>query len=236
MHLCKTVGVAVVLGFGAAASGDVLFFELDYGWDDFDAAVAGYGYQYADETYFENGSGWGVNGFDAPVYWDTVNGFTDGLIPQNLAFDANLTPWGAGGQNSRGPNGMVVVGPEAGYGNPSNALLANYFVDCFDIIVTEGCCKAMAIWATSLLGGGTGDITVYQEGGAATTFANVPLVVGGNWYGIVITPDQPCIDYVNIYDVIGGAEGVMKVIKWDIPAPGALALLGLAGLVRRRRR
>ena len=236
MRLSKTVGVVVVLGFGAAASGDVLFFELDFGWDDFDAAVAGYGYQYVDETYFENAADWGINGIDGPVFWDTQNGYTDGTIPFNLGFDANMTPWGTGGQNSRGPNGLVCVGPSGGFGNPSNALLANYFVDSFDIMVTEGCCKAMAIWTTSLLGSNMGDITVYQDGGAATLFANLPMTPAGNWYGIVITPDQPCIDYVNLYDVAGGAEGVMKVIKWEVPAPGALALLGLAGLVRRRRR
>ena len=53
--------------------------------------------------------------------------------------------------------------------------------------------------------------------------------------GILATGDTT-IGRVNIYDTGGGFEGILLIEVYVVPAPGSLALLGLAGLVGTRRR
>lgn len=233
------VGIAACVTLSATASGDIIFFDIGAeGWDPFLNAVAANGYYQESQTAWHLLADWGITGMDGPVDTNTENGVIHpGDIPWNLAFDSNLSPWGIPAPAGRGPggNGLVGVGPAAGFGNPSNALLANYFVDSFDIFVTEGCCKAMAVNALTLLGSNSVDITVFGPNEVVLGATGGPAPPGGHWYGILMTPDQPCIQRVNIYDVGGGAEGVMEVIKY-VPGPGVLALFGLAGLVGTRRR
>jgi hypothetical protein len=233
------LGIVASVTLGATASGDILFFDIGAeGWNPFLDAVAGYGYAEESRTAWQGLADWGLTGFDGPVDVNTENGtIHPGDIPYNLAFDSNLNPWGIPGPAGRGVggNGLVGVGPSGGFGNPSNALLANYFVDSFDIFVTEGACKAMAFNALSLLGTNAVDITVFGPGEAVLGSTGGPAPAGGHWYGVLMTPDQTTIQRVNIYDVGGGAEGVMEVVKY-VPAPGVLALFGLTGLVGVRRR
>ena len=235
-----TVGIAAAVTLSATASGNIIFFDIGAeGWDPFLNAVAANGYYQESQTAWHLLPDWGILGFPGPV--DTNSNipgiFEPGDIPYNLAFDSNQSPWGIPAPNGRGPNqsGLVAVGPSAGFGNPSNALLANYFVDSFDIFVTEGACKAMAVNALTLMGSNSVDITVFGPGEVVLGATGGPAPPAGHWYGILMTPDQTTIQRVNIYDVGGGAEGVMEVIKY-IPGPGVLALFGLAGLVSTRRR
>ena len=233
------LGIAASVTLCATASGDIIFFDIGaQGWQPFLDAVDSYGYYEESATDWGNLPDWGLIGMDGPVDTNTENGIIHpGDIPWNLAFDSNLNPWGIPGPAGRGVggNGLVVLGPAAGFGNPSNALLANYFVDSFDIFVTEGCCKAMAVWTLSVMGSNSVDITVFGPNEEVLGSTGGAAPPAGHWYGILMTPDQPCIQRVNIYDPGSGAEGVMGVIKY-VPAPGVLALFGLAGLVGTRRR
>jgi hypothetical protein len=234
-----TIGIAASIVLTSAASGNIIFFDIGaQGWAPFLDAVSSYGYYEESATAWDLLADWGLTGFDGPVDVNTENGIIHpGDIPYNLAFDSNLNPWGIPGPAGRGVGGtgLVSLGPAAGFGNPSNALLANFFVDSFDIFVTEGCCKAMAFNALSVAGSNAVDITVFGPNEEVLGSTGGAAPPAGHWYGVLMTPDQPCIQRVNIYDVAGGAEGVMAVIKY-VPAPGVLALFGLAGLAGTRRR
>ncbi|MDY7109131.1 MAG: PEP-CTERM sorting domain-containing protein [Planctomycetota bacterium] len=224
----------------ATASGDILWFNISAdGWAPFLDQVADYGYAEQSATDFGSLSDFGITGIDGPVDENTSNAiFNPGDIPFDLAFDSNLNPFGQGGPAGRGPggNGLVGVGPSGGFGNPSNALAANYFVDSFDIFATnEGGFRAIAFNALSLLGTDSVDLTAYDENEDALGSFGGSAPAGGNWYGAVMTPDQPSIFRMNLYDTGEGAEGVMDVITY-VPAPGAIALFGLAGLAGSRRR
>ena len=230
-----TLGAAALLCVGASAQAGVFFYDLDGGGQaQWDADLATYGYSIRSTTNWGALPDWGILGMDGPVDTNTNNGtFAPGDIPFDLAFDSNLTPYGTGGANGRGPggNGLVVVGPSSGY-TPANCLAANYFTDSFDIFDVAGDVVAMEIWATSIIGGAL-DITAYDDnGGYLGAYAGI---APPNRYGILVT-GADSLGVLNLYDPVGGAEGVMAVTTYIVPAPGALALLGLAGLARRRRR
>jgi hypothetical protein len=234
------VGLTACVVLTATASGDILWFDIGAdGWDPFLNAVSGYGYIEASHADWSGLADFGITGIDGPVDTNTNNVlFNPGDIPYNLAFDSNLNPNGIPGPAGRGPggNGLVGLGPSGGYGNPSNALLANYFVDSFDIFATEGQVKAMAIWALSVVGSNSVDLTAFGPGEVVLGSYGGPAPTSGHWYGVLMTPDQPILQRLNVYDPGDGAEGVMEVYTYVIPAPGALALLGLAGVAGTRRR
>jgi len=80
-------------------------------------------------------------------------------------------------------------------------------------------------------------VTVYDEQGNLVGQAGgLDAPASGHSYGIIATGGDT-IGRVNIYDEGGGAEGIMGTGNfYVVPAPGALALVGIAGLVSRRRR
>jgi hypothetical protein len=234
MKFRLTFGAAALLLAGTAQGG-INFYDLDGGGQaQFNADLATYGYTMQSATNWGALPDWGIAGMDGPVNTSTNNGiFAPGDIPFDLEFDSNFTPYGTGGHNGRGAggNGLVAIGPSSGY-TPSNGLAANYFVDSFDIFDVAGNIVAMELWTTSVLGGAL-DITAYDDnGGYLGAYAGISAP---RHYGVLVYgPDS--IGVVNVYDPVGGAEGVMGVTTYMVPAPGALALLGLAGLARRRRR
>ena len=231
-----------MLGMGAvliagAAQGAVYFYDLDGGDQAaFDAAVAGL--MYHGSTTFDAAPDWGIAGMDAPVDTNTNNGFiTPGMIQAGLVIQNNINPWGfPDANNGGGINTLVAVGASGGFGNPSNSLLANYFVDAFDIIDDYAGVVAIEIDALTLLGSDVVDLSLYDDGGNQTNqWMGLSAPAAGHRYGIVVDGGDS-IGRLNVYDSFGGAEGVMNITTWQVPAPGALALLGLAGLAGRRRR
>ena len=228
-----TASAAALFMVGASAQAAVIFYDLDGGGQaQWDADLATYGYTMRSQTAWDTLGDWGINGIGGPVDFNTNNTWiAPGDIPFDLAFDSNLTPYGTGGPNGRGPNGngLVVIGPSSGY-CPSNMLAANYFVDSFDIFDAAGDVVAMEFFSMSVLGVSM-DITAYDDNGAY--LGSTGATIGPNRYGVLVT-GADTLGVVNLYDGVG-AEGVMAVTTY-IPAPGALALLGLAGLARRRRR
>jgi hypothetical protein len=232
-----TVSAAALFVAGTSAQAAVMFYDLDGGGQaQFDADLAAYGYVMQSQTNWGVLADFGITGMDGPVDTNTNNGiFAPGDIPYDLMFASNLTPWGTGGLNNEPVNGLVGVGPGAGFGNPSNALLANYFVDSFDIFDVGGNVVAMEINALTLLGSNAVDLTLYDDNGANIGASGGSAAPTGRRYGVLVT-GADTIGVLNVYDAGGGAEGVMAVTTYAVPAPGALALLGLAGLARRRRR
>lgn len=234
MRFRLTFGAAALLLAGTAQGG-VNFYDLDGGGQaQFNADLAAYGYTMQSATNWGALPDWGIAGIDGPVDMNTNNGFiSPGDIPFDLAFDSNLTPYGTGGPNGRGAggNGLVLIGPSSGY-TPSNAIAANYFVDSFDIFDAAGGVVAMEFWSASVLGGAL-DINAYDDNGAL--LGSYAGIAAPRHYAVLVY-GADSLGVVNLYDPVGGAEGVMAVTTYVVPAPGALALLGLAGLARRRRR
>jgi hypothetical protein len=230
------LGAAALLA-GSSADGAVFWYDLPTQQAQWSADLAAYGYVIQSTTNWGALPDWGIVGMNCPVDTNTNNGiFAPGDIPFDLMFASNLTPWGTGGLNNEPVNGLVAVGPSGGFGNPSNALLANYFVDSFDIFDVAGNVVAMEINALTLLGSNVVDLTLYNDNGGLIGSFGGAAAPAGHRYGVLVT-GADSIGVLNVYDAGGGAEGVMAVTTYAaIPAPGALALLGLAGLARRRRR
>lgn len=81
--------------------------------------------------------------------------------------------------------------------------------------------------ALTLLGGTSVNITVNGN-----SLGSVAVGTGRN-IGIIGAP----INTVDLFDSVGGAEGVQaKVCSYLVPAPGTAALLAVGGLVATRRR
>ena len=100
----------------------------------------------------------GIQGFDGPLTSAGGGPIPPGFLPDNITIDSQLD--GPGG-DSRGPggNGLVAIGPSAGFGNPYNAVAANFFNDAYGIDFGKETCQFT--WTgTSLLGGGGYDLWV----------------------------------------------------------------------------
>ena len=217
---------AGALFLAGSASADILLFDIDADPNAWADALQANGKVRKGGWNFDADADYGIAGFDAPLTSAGGGPVSPGTInTDNVVMDVI---------NNSGPGatGLVAVGPSAGFGNPSNAVLANFFTDSFQMNFTSGDKTAVEFNALSLLGGTTVDITV--NGGAAV-FAGVAAGAGGHNYGILATGGDT-IDSVNIFDTGGGAEGIQGSGTVYVPAPGALALLGVAGLVSRRRR
>ena len=153
-----------------------------------------------------------------------------GLIPEGIALDSNLEPWGEGGPSTRGPggNGLAGVGPSAPFDNPSNAMVANFYVDSFDIIFTarDGSnmdrVRALVFTGGSIIGLDRIDITVYDSAEEVIGFfeyADAPAT--GHTYGLLGVGTN--ISRVNVYDWpehdVYGAEGIMgELTVWGTAA------------------
>jgi hypothetical protein len=188
-----------------------------------------------------------IGGFADPLNINNIPTLADGTpfwdaetMLDNVTFQSNLDPQGGQGPNPRGANGLAFATPPF-FGIKNNVLVANTFVDSFDILSGPPAGDnhtAMALNVVALASGGAPIIiTVWDKNGEhQTKFEVGPLGDADNAVVGILALDGRTIGRVNIYDPSGGAEG-MSAIEVFIPAPGSLALLGLSGLfVRRRRR
>ena len=197
------------------------------------------------ETYPWSAGAGGVIGVDDPLNINTsVPGWIKpGILLDNVQYQSNLDPFGANGPNPRGGTGLALF--TTGFiGATHNGLVANHFVDSLDILsgVPEGDNHtAMAMQVVSFNnspGGSAVVVSVYDKDGntvGTTAPFAAPANQGGVFLGII--SNQGSIGRVNIYDTNPGfdAEGLYTLGVY-IPAPGSLALLGLAGFFGRRRR
>ena len=239
------LGSFAALAVSGAAQGDFVFFT-DRG--EFQAALERAGkvskgfWDFKPHNVGDNF----IGALDDPLNFKTVgnSGFWDSMPLDNIQFQSNLSPQGQGGPNPRGGNGMAFA--TTGFrGIENNILVANHFVDSFDIL--SGTPKddnhtAMAIDVVSLSPGPYPvHVTVWDKNEENATKLILPPIPNDQtkvFVGILATEGQT-IGRVNIYSTTpgnAGAEGISSIEVW-IPAPGSLALLGVSGLfVRRRRR
>ncbi len=173
----------------------------------------------------------GLQGIHGPLTSAGSGPIPPGLIPEGIALDSNLEPWGEGGPSTRGPggNGLAGVGPSAPFDNPSNAMVANFYVDSFDIIFTPGDfgtstdgVTALVFTGVSIIGSANMDIVVYDSAGdqGIGWFPAVDAPHAGHTYGLLGV--GTFIGRVNVYDEehdVYGAEGIMgEMTVWGTSA------------------
>lgn len=95
-----------------------------------------------------------------------------------------------------------------------------------------------ASWMVIDLGSGQSVAGVVYENGAATVFGGASAGGYGNFSASLSDGNYAIVSQMTELGPAAGSSGSASVV-WDftpIPAPGAVALLGLAGLAARRRR
>ncbi len=92
---------------------------------DWDAIKAEKGEVSIGEIDFDEDPDYGVTGFSGPLTSAGAGPVSPGVVLDNVVMDT------VAGRDY--PTNLLAVGPSAGFGNPSNAVVANYFLDSFQI-------------------------------------------------------------------------------------------------------
>ncbi len=176
---------------------------------------------------FDDDPDYGIIGFEGPLTSEGAGPVAPGVVLDNVVIDTVVDP--------RGRNNLVGVGPFAGFGNPSNAILANSFTDSFQIELTEPNHTMVMLNVLSLLGSYTVDVSFYDKTDRLIgTVPGLPAPAEGNSV-LFWTQSRETIGRIVIFDPGNGAEGIMQTEYW-IPEPVTLSLLALGGLAALRRR
>ncbi len=163
--------------------------------------------------------------------------YVPGMLIDNLAFQSNEGGADSSQTTPNAPDGIALL--TTGFlGAVADGLVTNTFVKAFDILSgSPGGANhtAMGMTTTTFLGGNSVRVDVYDKNNVLIgNLAAHPSGVGGSFLGILTTGGDT-IGRVNLFDAANGAEGIYDIAVY-IPGPGSLALLGLAGLLGRRRR
>jgi len=214
--------------FAAVAHGGLLDIYIDRGAFESAAAAAGKSLKFI-ETFEEgNVPAGGIAFLVSPLSPGVPNidtaglGFPTGLDATNLEIRT-----GSGGP-------LVALGDNF-VGNTSTVVGANYFTDTTAIHLLPDAGKTAVGFNVSDPIGGTGDynVTVHDPNGNLL-FAGVVSAGAqdGSFMGFI---NPGGIGSIEIGAANDGGELIDNIQVW-VPAPGAFALLGIAGLTSRRRR
>lgn len=149
-------------------------------------------------------------------------------------FNWNSSFYALDGTNYGTPSGYKVLGTMVGY-NAWEASPINFWLDdgTFDVFSVD-MCTAWYTWTDYRLEGLLDGTVVYSNVFRVTS--DVPNYLSLDYTGIdefkITTVDS---SYIQYWDGGSGTHFAIDNIV-TVPAPGALALLGLAGLAGRRRR
>lgn len=212
----------------AAALGEIMWFDNEAEFVGFNNSV---GRVFGGiETLEENTATSDFLGFDDPLSPGVPQGpFPNGLEGVgNMIVQANTLGNGqVPSMRFPSPNGLVHVSAAAGFGNESDMVLANQFVDGFDMIFPGADTIAVGFESMSLLGGSTISIEVFGPD-LTTLIGNMNASAEPNTF-VGISSDIP-IGRINFYDFGNGAEGADNIQVWFVPEPASLGLLVLGGL------
>jgi hypothetical protein len=198
------------------------------------AAVNAGLFQFAFEDLEGSTPGYSIVGFDDPLQQGVPQGpFLSGLVAP-IIIQSNINPGNPNGIAPQGVDGLAAVEFGAGFGETSDIVLSNTFVNGLDIIIPGGAVGA-GFNVVDIFGNGSVQIGVYDTNDVFLGAFNSGGDAGGsNFFGYVSAGG---IGRLNVYSVGGGAEGGDNIELWNpIPAPGSIALLGMGGLLAARRR
>jgi hypothetical protein len=246
-----TLGLASVAALFAAStvSAGITMFDLRQGTGAFDEAIIAAGKTLKADFDFGTLNDFGLVDISEPLDWrgsDDSNGrVPENFLPTNIRFQSNLDRAGGSGENPGGERGgnkpLFLLGPGQGFGNTANFVGANFFADSTDIVFDaddRGAKTAVDLVVTTVFDTEC-MVTIFGEG-EEILFQTTLAGTGGAGYRVgFIADDGDIIKRINLDSPALFAEGVqgrMRVYTGIIPAPGALALLGVAGLISRRRR
>lgn len=200
------------------------------------AATAGGKVQDCVEDFENTTPGYFVVGFNDPLTQSVPNGPYPTGLRCPLTVQSNLMGNGGASPQPRGGNGLAAVEQGAGFGETSDIVVANYFVDGYDLIINDPAILAVGFNTLAVFGPGSVRIQIYDTSNLLVgTFNSAANAGGSNYFGYIHSAG---IGRVNIFDTsLTNAEGADNIELWSqIPAPGSAALLGLGGLVAGRRR
>ncbi len=172
-----------------------------------------------------------------------IPGFvTPGTLIDNLTWQSN-----SGGEDSSqvtpdASDIALFTAPFAGL--PFNGLLANLPDHSFDILSgppAGDSHTALGMTPFAIFGAFTTvRVNVYDLlNNLVGSINNVPAPLDGSGFLGILATGETTIGRVNLWDgsAVDGFQGIYNITAYvPIPTPGALALLGVAGLVSRRRR
>ncbi|MCH8344630.1 MAG: PEP-CTERM sorting domain-containing protein [Planctomycetes bacterium] len=172
--------------------------------------------------------------------------FNPGDFIDNLTFQANtngtpnINDPGVNGLNPRGASGLVLFG--AGFfGSANVGLTPNFTNDSFDILSGLPAGDNHTALGMNVFNFTESpfplEVRVFDKSEQQIGLISIQTDLSGSFLGILATGGET-IGRVNLWSPDAFLEGVYDVQTYIIPAPSALALVGLAGLfgVRRRRR
>lgn len=244
----KTFGLGVLAAFslGGFADASVTFFTDEVA---FDAALAAAGKISKGTEDFEQALlPLPPNDFlflDDPLNINNLQGaFNTGDFIDNLTFQSNtngtppLNDPGVNGPNPLGVDGLRLMGPVFGQG-PNVGLVSPFGNESFDILSgppagDNHTALGMHVFSFSTLTVPV-EVRVFDKLEQQIGLISIQTNVSGSFLGILTTSGET-IGRVNIWAVNGNAEGIYDIQAYLVPAPAALALLGLAGLMGARRR
>lgn len=250
MRKSTTFGLATIAGLfvASSATAGVVMFDLRGGTTDWDAALLNAGKTLKASWDFGTLPDFGLLDGDEPLDWRGSRGnaagrVPEGFLPTNVRFQSNLDQWGANGENPGGERGgaqpLVFVGPSQGFGNTKNWLGSNFAADSFDIVFDGGTKTAVDLVVSTIFATST-DVSVYGANNELLMRVTLAGTANAGYRVGFLATEGSIISRINIdttsQALYEGVQGMMNVYEGVIPAPGALALLGVAGLASRRRR
>ncbi len=174
------------------------------------------------EDFEEGPPGAGMPGPHDPLCGGIPNGwpFFNGLDQLNLCVQSNLLGGAPDVPAPRGENALVFVEFGSGFGESSDLVLANTFVDSIDVMLIsppvlpgeEDDHTGVGFDTVSIFGGGFVDIRVYDKNNAQMVSATSPAdPAGSNFWGVWCADT---IGRINIFDPGNGAEGGDNIQMW----------------------
>ncbi len=248
-----TIGMVAALAITGMADAGIIFYtdealfnqaladagKISKGIEDFEQTLLGPGFAAV---------------LDDPLNINNLQDFTGqpvfnpGDFIDNLTFQSNTngTPGiddpGVNGLFPLGLKGLFLVGPDTLALGLSAGLLSGLGPDSFDILSGPPAGDnhtALGMHVFTLFTGGPRpvEVRVFDKNEQQVGFFPIVTNINGTFLGILATGGDT-IGRVNLWSNDTFQEGVYDVQTYLIPAPSALALLGLTGLVgvRRRRR
>ncbi len=226
-----TIAIVAVAGFAATSA----MGQDYYNQAAFEAAAAGGGNAHISTEDFENSTpGYVIVGFGDPLTYGTPNYPFDSGLNTRLTVQSNTLGNGKT-VSPHGANGLAAIEKGAGFGESSDIVVANYFVDGFDILTMDANITAVGFNTLDVFGANSVGVMIFDTSNNLLGSFNSGADAGGSsFFGFVSgTP----IGRINVFDAAGGAEGADNIQIWSrVPAPGSAAILGLGGVIAGRRR